>query len=277
MSSESYKGLDAKGSITISGGEFNLDCADDCINSNADITISSGNFSIASGDDGIHADATLDISGGNINVTKSYEGIEGSVVNLSGGVVNIIADEDGLNAAGGMDGGAGGMFGQDGFRGGRQGGSSAYSINITGGELVLYSGGDGIDSNGAINISGGKIISIIDSSADNGALDCDGTLTVTGGVVVYGGTGIGGVPAGNSTQSYIYKATGGESGNYIVTQNENEICSFTLDTEVKYLAVSAPGIVSGEVYEISFGGTTETITAGTGGPTGFFGRGGRRF
>ena len=46
-------------SMTISGGTFNLDTADDSVHSDGNITITGGTFQISSGDDGVHADQYL--------------------------------------------------------------------------------------------------------------------------------------------------------------------------------------------------------------------------
>ena len=70
-------------SLSISGGSFNLDTADDSVHSDGNLTITGGTFQISSGDDGVHADQYLvlgqkdstDNSLVNINITKSYEGL----------------------------------------------------------------------------------------------------------------------------------------------------------------------------------------------------------
>lgn len=265
--SDSYKGLKATTDMRITGGTFVIDSLDDCVHANGNILISGGDFTLASSgeeSDGIHADAELSVSGGNIRVTQSYEGLEAATVTISAGTVNLVASDDAINASGGDDSTADGeAAGQNppGFS------SGLNSINITGGDIVLAAGGDGIDSNGDINISGGTTIALINSSADNGAVDCDGTFTVTGGTIIYGGTGVGQTPGGNSTQSYVY-ASGEISANteISVRKDGETLISFMPAIDCQYLAFSLPDITSGESYEVySASSLLSTATAGTGG------------
>ncbi len=85
---ESAKGLKCSSLITIEGGEFEIDSADDAIHSNSDAEINGGSINISSGDDGIHADDALLINGGNIKINKSYEGLEGTAITVSGGTAD---------------------------------------------------------------------------------------------------------------------------------------------------------------------------------------------
>lgn len=51
----------------------------------------------------MHADANLSVSCGEIKILKSYEGLEGTSVDMIGGVIDITASDNGINAAGGKD------------------------------------------------------------------------------------------------------------------------------------------------------------------------------
>ncbi len=257
--SDSYKGLKAGGNIEITAGNFRIDSLDDSIHSNGNITINGGTMELASGDDGIHTDENLTVNSGNINVTKSYEGLEGSNVIITDGEIAVVASDDGINAAGG---------------------SGDYSIQISGGNVKVNAGGDGLDSNGSITISGGRVISIINSSPDNEGLDCDGELSITGGTVIYGGTGTGAAPGADAAQSYVY-VTGASAGKEVSVKKDGQtILSFTPELDCQYLILTSPDIVKGESYEIYNGDTLlSTATAGEGGSTGRgfggFGGGGR--
>ena len=261
--SDSYKGIKATTDIVITGGSFTIDSEDDCIHANGNVTVGDGILTLASGDDAIHADGDLTVNAGTIKVTKAYEGLEAANITVIGGDIDLVTTDDALNAAGGADqSGAGGRFGKDSFAGG-----GAYSINISGGSIIFLAGGDGIDSNGSINISGGTIVAIIKSTADNGAIDADGAVTFTGGSIIYGGTGIGSTPGGNSTQSYVFVSSGITAGKEITVQKDGQtLISYTPATAVKSLALSSPNIKSSESYEIYSGDSLlSTATAGTGG------------
>ncbi len=261
--SDSYKGIKATTDITISGGSFTIDSDDDGIHANGNIIIEGGTFTIASGDDGMHADENLTINAGTIKVTEAYEGLEAANVVVTGGIIELVTSDDAINAAGGADqSGGGGRFGKDGFAAG-----GAYSVNISGGSINFMAGGDGIDSNGVLNISGGTIVAIINSTPDNGALDSDGITTFTGGDIIYGGTGTGSAPGGDSTQSYVFVNSGIAAGKEIAVKKDDQtLITFTPTTNFQYLALSSPDIKSGESYEVYIGGSLiSTVTAGTGG------------
>lgn len=172
----SQKGFKSDGPLTVTGGSFVTDTADDSFHAAGDIVVTGGDFTLKSGDDGVHADTAVTIRGGKFAIPYCYEGIEGLSVTIEGGNFDITAVDDGINAAGGTDG--------SGFGGGRPGdrfsASSDNAITIGGGTFVIVSDGDCVDSNGALTISGGKL-DLTCNGNGNTALDCDGTFTHSGG------------------------------------------------------------------------------------------------
>ena len=163
--SESYKGVKAGVSITVSGGVYKIDSLDDAIHTNGSVLISDGEFTLQSRDDGIHANETAEIAGGTLNIT-AREGIEGTYVLISGGDITIQASDDGINAA---------------LK------SSAYTptVEIAGGTVTITMGAgdtDGIDANGYLIISGGTI-----SVNGQSPFDYDGNASFTGGTVYVNG------------------------------------------------------------------------------------------
>jgi len=181
-STVSMKGLKAGTDITVTGGKIKIDSEDDSIHTNATISISGGDITTASGDDGIHSDTELTIAGGTINITKAYEGVESTTINIAGGTTYIVASDDGINAAGGDGSSMNGRPGMNGFSG------SSGTVKITGGYLYMNSNGDGLDSNGAITMTGGEIYVDGPTNDGNGALDFDGSFSCTGGTLVAAGS-----------------------------------------------------------------------------------------
>ena len=260
-STESAKAIKAASDILISGGNYCLDSADDCIHSNNTVIISDGVFSLKSGDDGIHADNSLSVTGGYITVEKSYEGLEASTVSISGGEIKITSSDDGLNAAGGADSSAlGGRLGQGTFA--RDGGE----ISISGGRLFVSADGDGLDSNGSLYISGGVVLCSGPANSGNGALDYESECRVSGGTVVALGSsgmasgftetdGVGGILCSFDTQ---------DAGTSFALCDENGKALVFFESKKSYssAAVASPFIESGKTYTVRTGGTADTDSLG---------------
>lgn len=253
--STSMKGVKAGAALTINGGVFTIDAADDAIHSNNCVTVSGGTFEIASGDDGFHADVTLTVTGGTIRITGCYEGLEGQYVDISGGDITLTASDDGLNAAGGTDqsgqGGRDGMFGGPGM-----GASSNGSITISGGTLQITSYGDGIDANGSLEITGGNIIVSGPSQGDTSTLDYDTSAVISGGTFI--GTGASGMAQtfSSSEQGVIAVSTVEQSaGTQIMLTDSagNTLISYTPALSFAVVILSSPDLVQGETYVLTVG------------------------
>lgn len=116
-------------------------------------------------DAAIYSEAPLRITGrGSLTVNAAYEGISStSDITIEGGSIAIHAGEDGLNAS--TDG--------------------TSRIKVNGGYLYIESDrGDGIDSNGTLEITGGTVIAYVDLGSGESGLDADGGITITGGTVL---------------------------------------------------------------------------------------------
>lgn len=254
----SAKGIKAGGNLTISGGTFSLDCADDAVHSNADISISNGNLTIATGDDGIHANSGLKISGGIINVTESYEGIEGLEITVSGGTISVVSSDDGFNAAGGNDSsGYGGGMPQDNFSA-----DSDAKITILGGKITVDAKGDGLDSNGSLCVSGGETFVTGPSDNGNGALDYNGDAQITGGTIVaVGMSGMAQNFGSSSTQGSILSNTATNTSGEVVLKdsNGNVLVLFTPTREYNSVVVSTPDVKKGSTYTLTTGDSSTTI------------------
>lgn len=270
--STSMKGLKATNSLLISGGNFNINSADDSVHSDVSVIINGGTFTIASGDDAIHAEDTLTVTAGKIDISESYEGLEALHIDVQGGDIKLKASDDGLNAAGGTDqsgteGGRDGMFGggPGGMGGGRPGGgghgggmsaNSNGSIKISGGVLYINSSGDGLDANGTLEISGGHTTVVGPTQGDTATLDYDKSGIITGGTFI--GTGAQGMAQSfsDSEQGVIAISVGNQSaGTKILLKDKsgNTIIEHTPELNFAVVILSSSDIKKGDAYTVTVG------------------------
>lgn len=259
LTSDSYKGL--KGThISVSGGTFQIDAADDAVHSNGTLEILGGSLQIRTGDDGLHADSSLTISDGEIMIESSYEGIESEQITISGGTVSVTASDDAMNASGG-----------------------APVLTISGGDITVNSGGDSLDSNGSFYVTGGNITVSGPEFSGNGMLDYDGAGEITGGTILAAGaTGMNQNFGTGSTQCAILTdLPSSQTAGTTVTVTDSsgrEIAAFTPEKTYQSVLISTPELTVGETYTITAGNETVTVELtdtlyGAGG--GFGGRGAR--
>lgn len=254
------------------GGKFNLTCNGDGIDASSYVTLAGGEYTVTAEDDAVHATTDLTISGGKLEVKKAYEGLEGTTVTISGGETSILSTDDGINAAGGND--------QSGHGQGDTFASADSFVNISGGKLTVDAGGDGIDSNGTVTVSGGETYIWGPVNSANGALDFGISAEVTGGRFV--ATGAAGM-AQNFTkaqnQGAIMVNLGGKAGEKLSLCDESgkELFSCTPKKDFQSVVVTTSDIKSDKTYIIKSGSneTTAELTEliygaahGFGGPHG---------
>ncbi|NCT90782.1 carbohydrate-binding domain-containing protein [Cellulomonas sp. APG4] len=215
----STKGLKGGVHVAVAGGTVAVDASDDAVHANGTVSVTGGDLTLASSDDGVHADGTLAVDGAQVTVTSSYEGLEGGAIVVASGEVDVTADDDGLNVAGGADGSGfagpggaadGGMPGggpapadrpsrDDGW-GGDRGPAATGSADdgdgivttdqlalttprATGAQQAATGAAPQPGDEGSLVISGGTVT----VHADGDGLDANGSAAVTGGTVTVHG------------------------------------------------------------------------------------------
>ena len=254
-SAVSQKAVKAATSLTVLGGSYTLDCADDGLHAES-VTVEGGAFSIRSGDDAMHADQALTVSAGTIDITQSYEGLEAQNVTIAGGIIRIVSSDDGINASGGADGSG---FGGRGRKGNDSASGSAGMLSISGGRIEGTAGGDGLDSNGSIQISGGVIGVWAATTTGEGAIDFNGSGTVSGGTLIVASTG--GVmqdTAGLSGQTIMAFSASGSAGETIVLRDQDgtELGSFTPGQAFDTMMISSAQMAEGDLCTVTAGDKT---------------------
>ena len=243
----------------------------------ADGTENTVNAANQDGKDGaIHSDVSILITGeskgdGVLNVIATSEGIETDKhLFLNGGIVNIAAQDDGINAS------------ED----------QACIVILRGGKLLINSGlgreGDGVDSNGYILVQGGEVYSHARPGADSG-LDADIGTIIDGGKVFSVGSSMdmASTSSGQPTMNLIFNSNVASSSTITVKDTDgNEIISYCADSTAfisgterrTYLAaiVSHPDFKANGVYHLYMDGTQLGYTGNEGGhgPGGHGGPGG---
>lgn len=248
----STKGIKAGTDISITGGTFIVDSADDAVHSNGNVNITGGSLELSSGEKGIHGDSTAEISGSAvIRILTSYEGIESAVINVSGGDLEIKSSDDGFNASDGNTSQAGmGTY------------SDGVQLNISGGFIYVNADGDGLDSNGDMTISGGTILIDGPENGGNGALDGNNEIIINGGILAAAGSSqMAEIPGSSSAQNSVGANVGSCSGGTLVTLTDSsgqEIFSYAPSKNFEHIVISSPDIKSGESYAIYTGGSSDS-------------------
>lgn len=287
-------GLDGKDSVRIGGGTISVTAGTDGIHSGNDededkgyVYICDGNLTISANKQGVEAYTTCTIDGGTIQVTKSYEGIEAQNIYVNGGDIDIVASDDGFNAAGGNDDSGVDSFGPGG--GDPFSDTGDYTLEFNGGTVHVNADGDGLDSNGTLVVNGGTIYVDGPTNGGNGALDSGSSLTVNGGTIVaIGASGMDETFGEGSKQCSIHYAwsTTSAAGTKVTLKDSdgNVILEYTSEKTFNSVVLSSEKITSDGTYtlvvgdqsfDIDMNGSTCYSTGSTGMAAGPGGQGGQ--
>ena len=280
------------GDFDFLAGSMEISAADDGVHSGAALSVSGGSITISLCYEGLEG-VTVDISGGTIDITSSDDGInaangssdsaqdtnEGTPADFAGGAPDMSGDPpekpDGSGDTSGasgsmpdapadmpeaptnMPGGTGGGFvsGDDPFAA-----DSSCLVTISGGMVRINAQGDGIDSNGDLVISGGEVYVSGPRNGGDGALDYNGSGTISGGIVV--ACGMGGMSQnlsdGNQCSAMINLSGSGEIK--LTDASGNVLLSYTPADDYSCIVVSCPKLAEGSEYTLSYGSASQSFT-----------------
>ena len=262
-------GEEGDASLTIKELTLNISVpVNDAINAEQLLNIESGTLNISAADDAVHSDLVLNIGaagtdGPTIDISECYEGLEAAELNVLSGNISIMSSDDCMNAA------SSDLSNYD------------LSMNISGGTINAYSSeGDGFDSNGDLNISGGIIAVWTANRADNQPLDSDGTLNISGGTVLAAGASNGMGLSINAEQAYVTFSASGQlisKGDVasIKSAGGSDLFSAAASCDASFVFFSSPELDSGRSYSLYAGDSsaaaaeaqagTATVGGGMGG------------
>lgn len=247
-------GLKGKDAVVIRGGQIDIQSGKDGIKANNDedadkgyIWIDGGEITIAAEDDGIQAETALILNGGEITISDCQEGLAGKTVDILGGQIRAVAQDDGINSAGIAETEWEKMQDQDGV----------YT-RIAGGEIWLDASADGIDSNGDLYMEGGTLYLSGPVSDGEGILDYNGTATITGGTVIAaGGSGMMQTFSEESTQNYlvVYYTEKQEAGTAVQLQSADGtvLAEYAPEKDFAAVILSSPELETGNTYQVVTG------------------------
>ncbi len=311
-------GLKSAGNLAVNGGEIRIvtgGVASKGINSNSDVKLNGGTIVISTSGDAIYEDKdTSSAAGikadGNLSVTSTQltihsSGSGGKGINTEGditiesGTIQVVttgkqytynretSSAKGIKSKGDITINGGTIRVTASGDSGSEGIESKNILTINGGDIEVYayddalnassaivinggtiygysSGNDGIDSNGTLTVTGGVVIASGTSSPEGG-FDCDNnTFAITGGILI-GTGGSTSTPTSNACtqRSVIYRGTG-SSGQLINIRSSDGTNVLTYAIPRSYssmtLLISAPGLEAGGDYVISSGGS---VSGGT--------------
>ncbi|RXR25256.1 carbohydrate-binding domain-containing protein [Oerskovia turbata] len=296
-------GLHSNGAVSVSGGDVTLASGDDGVHADGDLTITAGTLTVSdsveglegatitlaggdvditASDDGVNAagGTSTDTTGtgtgtGTAQDSAAQDGqapgdftppADGERPTPPDGTAGAPpAGPDGEMPSGEMPDGAapGGQAGAQG--GGAPGGEAAgdYSLTISGGTLLVDAGGDGLDSNGSLEITGGTTVVQGPTNAGNGALDVNGTFTISGGTLLAAGSsGMAVAPDTDSSQGWVAAnldqsaATG--TVVHVLAEDGTTLVSYEVTKDTQNVVYSSPEIETGATYVVETGGTLGT-------------------
>ncbi len=151
----------------------------------------------------------------------------------------------------------------EGGAGGMGMGDENCLIQINGGYTVLDAQGDGVDSNGSVEIAGGVLLVCGPTSNGDGAFDYDLTATVTGGTVLMVGSNGMAQNFTSGEQPFAFATVSGSAGQNVavVDSDGTVVASFTAAKQFGMVLATSPAFVEGGTYSLVIGGTVTGANA----------------
>lgn len=236
------------------------------------IRIYDGVFNLDCYDDAIHSDSRTEIHGGDFEIGTADDAIHATWdTEISGGNIKIISCFEGIEGQRILiSGGEIDMYcGDDGINGATKStdpNDNANYIAILGGNIVLDSNaeGDGIDSNGSIYMTGGSVLISSTEDTRDTSLDSQYNAYITGGSFLASGSNSATAQnfSSGSTQASIFVLLDKVvDGDVILTDEQGTVLvEYSPVKPYQSIHISTPDLAVGETYTLETAGQTKTIT-----------------
>ncbi len=247
-------GIQSKAGLRIDGGSIEVEASGHAVKGKDYVTIAGGEFRLSAGKKGVQAKYELYITGGKFLIEESEEGLEANQVIIEGGIFDITAEDDGINANGGED--------KQKKKPSEEIVETMPNLIIKGGMLHIDAEGDGLDSNGNLLIEGGELVIDGPTKDDNGPLDYgkenDGACRIQGGTVLaIGSSGMAETFDEKSEQCsfrYLFDEPYEAGSEIVITDADgNELYRHIAAKTGASVVFSSPELVQGKTYMMRVG------------------------
>lgn len=256
--------------VIVNGGTSNLVASDDAINAavaeaytgDAETATASASADDAQG----AAPQEGEENGQNVDRAQGGKGNRGQ--RPQDGQMPPEMPQDGQMPEGGQAPQGGDFGGRGGMGGGMADVSEDCLIQINGGTIYIEAGGDGLDSNGNIELNGGVVYVSGPTNSGNGAIDYELNATSNGGTIIAAGpAGMAAGFTGGSTPFAMVNASGnGGQTIAVVGANGQVLASMEAQNPFQNVVIASPDFTEGETVSIVVGGSVSgTDAQGIGG------------
>ena len=249
----SAKGLSGTVCVVTGGGDLTIDSADTAVYSENAVSLGGGTLNLSSAGTGVKSKLSLYLSAGTLDIIESSEGMEATTIEIVGGDNTITASDDGVNGTDGAD--------------DQKAVATGVFVAISGGTTVINAEGDGLDSNGTLEITGGTTVVNGPTKDSNGALDANGTFTISGGTLLATGpAGESADPETGSGQSWVCATLAATqvAGTviHLATPTGEEIIAFESVKQFESMFFSSDKITADQSYDLYTGGSVSGASVG---------------
>lgn len=245
------EGFQAATYLRLAGGDAQIKAADHALRSDVEAAMTGGTYVVEAGGKGMNPETKFTMDGGTFTVTGCEEGIEAQEGIVNNGELNITASDDGINAA------VAERSDETAEAAVATNASEDCLIQINGGMVTVDAGGDGLDSNGYVEVNGGVVLASGSAGGGDSALDYEYGAKITGGAVILAGATGMAETFTEGTQPFAMVAAEGAAGTNLAVTDEagTVLVSYTVPKAFQCAVVSAPGLTEGATGKVIVGGT----------------------